>query len=73
VRAICDNLYQNSVETGGEETDDFYERVAIVVSQALRVSYRLSKEIGVDKITFLTGLHNLMEGEDQIQLETVFN
>jgi len=40
------------------------EQVALTCAEALRYAYRMSKELGISKDTFMEGLGSLMDGED---------
>ena len=74
IRDICNGLYEHALsEDDGAATEDLYGKIGVVVSEALRVSYRLSKEIGLDKISFLSSLNALMDNEDLDYNESVFN
>ena len=44
---------------------DLEEQVALTCAEALRYAYKMSKEIDIDRDTFLTGLTQVMTSEDQ--------
>lgn len=49
-------------------SDDKYEieeAVAMTCSEAVRYAYKMSKELGIDKDTFLEGLGEIMSAEDE--------
>ena len=41
------------------------EQVALTCAEALRYAYRMSKELGLEKETFMEGLTSLMDAEDR--------
>ena len=41
------------------------EQVALTCAEAVRYAYKLGRELGIDKDTFLSGLNTIIEVEDE--------
>jgi hypothetical protein len=47
------------------EEVELEEQVALTCAEAVRYAYKLGRELGIDKDTFLSGLNKIMEVEDE--------
>ena len=41
------------------------QQVALTCAEAVRYAYKMSKELGIDRVTFLDGLDKIIEVEDR--------
>tara|TARA_R110002110_G_scaffold269909_3_gene485595 strand:+ start:683 stop:976 length:294 start_codon:yes stop_codon:yes gene_type:complete len=74
VQDICSSVYAHAVvEDESMITDDLHERIGVIMSEAVRVSYRLSKEIGLDRNLFTHSIQKLMDIEDSVYRKSVYN
>jgi hypothetical protein len=58
-------LALRSLCTHSDEELELEEQVALTCAEAVRYAYKLGRELGIDKDTFLSGLSKIVEIEDE--------
>ena len=58
LRSLC-------MRSDEDEELELEEQVALTCAEAVRYAYKLGRELGIDKDTFLSGLSKIVEIEDE--------
>ena len=55
LKSLCGDIEENELE----------EQVALTCAEAVRYAYKMGRELGIDKSTFMSGLDRIVDVEDR--------